>query len=154
MPLDVLLAVSSVALDLMTTAHVGDTKYLPAEANIPMALLAGLPMGLVRRWPVPVTFYLAALVIATDQLGSFTSNTAQILVCVAVGVAGYSSGWRGTVAAVAATGAATAVNMVDPGVAFTANSWMYSFLLPVFPAVLGAYLRSSAAPTTVLQTPI
>ncbi|HEX4811717.1 MAG TPA: histidine kinase [Nonomuraea sp.] len=143
-PLDVLLAVSGVALDLLATAHAGDTKVLPAEANIPMALLAGLPMGLVRRWPVPVTLYLAVLLAITDQVGSLTSNTAQILVCVAVGVAGFNAGWRGTAAAVAATIAATAVNIADPGVALAADTWMYSFLLPVFPAALGAYLRSSA----------
>ncbi|MEW9550937.1 sensor histidine kinase [Nonomuraea sp. NPDC050783] len=145
-PLDLLLAVSGVALDLFTTAHAGDTAYLPAEANIPLGLLAGLPMGFVRRWPVPVTLYLAALLAATDQLGSFTSNTAQILVCVAVGVAGFRSGLRGTVVAVAATITATAFNIADPGIAFTANTWMYSVLLPVFPAALGAYLRGSAGP--------
>ncbi|MGI5291102.1 sensor histidine kinase [Nonomuraea polychroma] len=143
-PLDVLLAVSGVALDLLTTAHAGDTEYLPAEMNIPMALLAGLPMGLVRRWPVPVTLYLAVLLVVTDQLGSFTSNTAQILICVALGMAGFRSGWRATAVAVAAAIGATAVNIADPGIALTANAWMYSVLLPVFPAVLGAYLRSSA----------
>lgn len=143
-PLDVLLAVSGVALDLLTTAQAGDTKYLPAEMNIPMALLAGLPMGLVRRWPVPVTLYLAVLLVFTDQLGSFTSNTVQILICVAVGVSGFSRGMRATVLAVSATIAATAVNIADPGAAFTVNQWMYALLLPVFPAVLGAYLRGSA----------
>ncbi|WP_241564049.1 sensor histidine kinase [Nonomuraea polychroma] len=143
-PLDVLLAVSGVALDLLTTAHAGDTRYLPAEMNIPMALLAGLPMGLVRRWPVPVTLYLAVLLVVTDQLGSFTSNTAQILICVALGMAGFRSGWRATAVAVAAAIGATAVNIADPGIALTINAWMYSVLLPVFPAVLGAYLRSSA----------
>ncbi|MEU6791228.1 histidine kinase [Nonomuraea wenchangensis] len=145
-PLDVLLAVSGVALDLFTTAHAGDTTYLPAEANLPMGLLAGLPMGFVRSRPVPVTLYLAALLVVTDQLGSYTSNTAQILLCVAVGVAGFRSGRRSTVMATAAAIAATAVNIADPGVTFTVNGWMYSVLLPVVPAVLGAYLRGSAGP--------
>ncbi|MCK2219272.1 histidine kinase [Actinomadura sp. ATCC 31491] len=143
-PLDVLLAVSGVALDLVTTAHAGDTRFLPAAANIPMGLLAGLPMGLVRHRPVPVTLYLALLLVVTDQLGSFTSNTVQILVCVALGVTGFRAGRRATAVTVAVTIAATAVNIADPGIAFTANTWMYSVLLPVFPAVLGAYLRSSA----------
>ncbi|MFB4273883.1 MULTISPECIES: sensor histidine kinase [unclassified Nonomuraea] len=143
-PLDVLLAASGVGLDLLTTAHAGDTEYLPAEMNIPMALLVGLPMGLVRRWPVPVTLYLAAFLAITDQLGSFTSNTAQILVCVALGVAGHTSRARSTALAVTATIFATALNIADPGIALTGNMWMYSVLLPVFPAVLGAYLRSSA----------
>ncbi|MFD0476809.1 hypothetical protein ACFQ0B_57760 [Nonomuraea thailandensis] len=143
-PLDVLLAASGVGLDLLTTAHAGDTEYLPAELNILMALLVGLPMGLVRRRPVIVSLYLAAALFVTDQLGSFTSNTAQILVCVSLGVAGYSSKVRGTAVAVAASIFATAFNIADPGVALTGNMWMYSILLPVFPAVLGSYLRSSA----------
>ncbi|MEV1000874.1 histidine kinase [Nonomuraea sp. NPDC050202] len=143
-PLDVLLAASGVGLDLLTTAHAGDTEYLPAEMNIPMALLVGLPMGLVRRWPVLVSLYLATALFVTDQLGSFTSNTAQILVCVSLGVAGYSSKVRATAVAVAASIFATAFNIADPGVALTGNMWMYSILLPVFPAVLGSYLRSSA----------
>ncbi|MEV1178844.1 histidine kinase, partial [Nonomuraea sp. NPDC049784] len=143
-PLDFLLAVSGVGLDLLTTAHAGDTEFLPAGMNVPMALLAGLPMGFVRRWPVPVSLYLAGFLILTDQLESFTSNTVQILVCVAVGVVGYRSGWRAVTVAVAATIMATAVNMADPGIALTANTWVYSVFLPVFPALLGAYLRSSA----------
>ncbi|MFC4116104.1 sensor histidine kinase [Nonomuraea zeae] len=143
-PLDVLLAVSGVGLDLLTTWHAGDTAYLPAEMNIPMALLAGLPMGLVRRWPVPVTLYLAVLLFVTDQLESFTSNTAQILICVAIGVAGYRSGWRATLLAAVPAILATAFNMADPGIALNSNMWMYSVLLPVFPAMLGAYLRGSA----------
>ncbi|WP_246080370.1 sensor histidine kinase [Nonomuraea mesophila] len=143
-PLDVLLAVSGVGLDLLTTAHAGDTAFLPAEMNVPMALLVGLPMGIVRHRPVLVTCYLAVLLVVTDQIGSFTSNTAQILICVAVGVAGHRSGLRATAAAVAVTIVATACNIADPGFAPTANTWMYSVLLPVFPAVLGAYLRSTA----------
>ncbi|MGW0811333.1 sensor histidine kinase [Nonomuraea sp. NPDC002799] len=143
-PLDVLLAVSGVSLDLLTTAHVGETRFLSGQWDIPMTLLVGLPMGLVRRWPVPVTLYLAALLAVTDQIGSSTSNTAQILVCVALGVAGYRSSLRPTIAAVAATIIATSFNIADPGIALTANTWMYSFLLPIFPAVVGAYLRSSA----------
>ncbi|MFI7640120.1 sensor histidine kinase [Nonomuraea sp. NPDC049400] len=143
-PLDVLLAASGVGLDLLTTAHAGDTEFLPAEMNIPMALLAGVPMGFVRRRPVPVVLYLAGFLVVTDQLGSFTSNTVQILVCVALGVAGYRSEWRAVTVAVVATIAATAANMADPGIALTTNSWVYSVFLPVFPALLGAYLRSSA----------
>ncbi|MBF8194498.1 two-component sensor histidine kinase [Nonomuraea sp. K274] len=101
-------------------------------------------MGLVRRRPVPVTLYLAVLLVVTDRLGSFTSNTAQILICVALGVAGFRSSARTVAAAVAATIAATALNIADPGVAVSTSTWMYSVLLPVFPAVLGAYLRGSA----------
>lgn len=143
-PLDVLLAASGVGLDLLTTAHAGDTEYLPAAMNIPMALLAGLPMGFVRRFPLPVTFYLAVFLVVSDQLASYTSNTAQILICVALGVVGYRVAWRPALAGVAATVVATAVNIADPGIALTGNTWMYSVLLPVFPTVLGAYLRSSA----------
>ncbi|MER6579582.1 histidine kinase [Nonomuraea sp. NPDC001023] len=143
-PLDVLLAASGVGLDLLTTAHAGDTAYLPAAMNIPMALLVGLPMGFVRRRPLAVTLYLAAFLVLSDQLGSYTSNTAQILICVALGVVGFRVPWRPAMAGVGATVLATAVNIADPGIAMTGNTWMYSVLLPVFPTVLGAYLRSSA----------
>ncbi|MEV0612216.1 histidine kinase [Nonomuraea sp. NPDC050404] len=143
-PLDVLLAASGVGLDLLTTANAGDTRFLPAEMNIPMALLVGLPMGLVRRRPVAVSLYLAAVLAVTDELGSFTSNTAQILLCVALGVAGYGARPRAAALAVVAAIAATAMNIADPGVLITGNMWTYAVLLPVFPAVLGAYLRSSA----------
>ncbi|MEU1724411.1 sensor histidine kinase [Actinomadura sp. ATCC 39365] len=143
-PLDVLLAASGVGLDLLTTAHAGDTAYLPASMNIPMALLVGLPMGFVRRRPLVVTLYLAAFLVLSDQLGSYTSNTAQILICVALGVVGFRVPGRAALVGVGATVLATAVNIADPGIAMTGNTWMYSVLLPVFPTVLGAYLRSSA----------
>ncbi|MFF4193693.1 sensor histidine kinase [Nonomuraea sp. NPDC001831] len=143
-PLDVLLAASGVGLDLLTTAHAGDTAYLPAAMNIPMAFLVGLPMGFVRRRPLAVTLYLAAFLVLSDQLGSYTSNTAQILICVALGVVGFRVPWRPALAGVGATVLATAVNIADPGIAMTGNTWMYSVLLPVFPTVLGAYLRGSA----------
>ena len=77
-PLDALLAASGVGLDLLTTANAGDTEYLPAEMNLPMALIVGLPMGLVRHRPVAVSLYLAVVLAVTDQLGSFTSNTAEL----------------------------------------------------------------------------
>ncbi|NUR89451.1 MAG: two-component sensor histidine kinase, partial [Nonomuraea sp.] len=87
---------------------------------------------------------MALFLAASDQLDSFTSNTAQILICVALGVVGYRVDWRPALLGVAATIGATAVNIADPGIALTGNTWMYSVLLPVFPTVLGAYLRSSA----------
>lgn len=143
-PLDVLLAASGVSLDLLTTANAGDTPSLPAASNIPMALLVGLPMGLVRHRPLLVTLYLAGFLAVTDQIGSFTSNTAQILLCVALGVTGYLTRPRPTAVAVAAAIAATALNLAGSGSPLTANMVVYAVLLPVFPAVLGSYLRGSA----------
>ncbi|NRQ39532.1 two-component sensor histidine kinase [Nonomuraea sp. NN258] len=101
-------------------------------------------MGLVRRLPLPVSLYLAAFLVFTDQINSFSSNTAQILLLVATGVTAHRGVRHATAAALVATGVATALNLADPGIALTANAWMYSVGLSVFPVLIGGYLRGSA----------
>lgn len=144
MPLDLLLAASGIGLDLLLSGKAGLAQGLPDVMVLPFAILVGAPMGLVRKWPLPISLYLSAFLVFTDQIGAFTSNTAQILLCVAVGVVAHRSGWRAVPIALVAAVAATALNMADPGLAFTANSWIYSVLVPGFPAVVGAYLRGPA----------
>ncbi|MFD1537149.1 two-component sensor histidine kinase, partial [Nonomuraea guangzhouensis] len=143
-PLDLLLAAAGTALDLMLSAKGGGSPLLPGNEVIPMAVAVGAPMGLVRRAPLAVSLYLAAFLVFTDQVGSFTANTAQMLLCVAIGLVAYYSGWRPTFVALGAAVAATAINLADPGIALTTNSWMYSVLVPTFPVLIGAYLRGPA----------
>ena len=143
-PLDLLLAAAGTALDLMLSAKGGGSSLLPGNEVIPMAVAVGAPMGLVRRAPLAVSLYLAAFLVFTDQVESFTSNTAQMLLCVSIGLVAYHSGWRPTCVALGAAIAATAINLADPGIALTTNSWMYSVLVPTLPVLIGAYLRGPA----------
>lgn len=143
-PLDLVLAAAGTALDVLLSAKGGGSALLPGNEVIPMAVGVGAPMGLVRRAPLAVSLYLAAFLVFTDQVGSFTSNTAQMLLCVSVGLVAYRSGRRPTCLALGVAIAATAVNLADPGIAFTTNAWMYSVLVPALPVLIGAYLRGPA----------
>ncbi|MFE3450088.1 sensor histidine kinase [Nonomuraea sp. NPDC059194] len=139
---DVLLAVSGVALDLLMSGKAGGPR---AEWLVPLfAVLVGAPMGLVRRWPAPVGLYLAGLLVFTDQIGSFTSNTAQILMCVAIGATGYFRGWQAALIVVSAGTLATGLNIADPGLAFTSQAWFYPVGIALLPALVGRYLRGPA----------
>ena len=143
-PLDLVLAAAGTALDVLLSAKGGGSALLPGNEVIPMAVGVGAPMGLVRRAPLAVSLYLAAFLVFTDQVESFTSNTAQMLLCVSIGLVAYRSGWRPTCLALGVAVAATAVNLADPGIAFTTNAWMYSVLVPALPVLIGAYLRGPA----------
>ncbi|MBE1560425.1 sensor histidine kinase [Nonomuraea africana] len=140
---DVLLATSGVALDLMMSGKAGGASA--PDWLVPLfAVLVGAPMGLVRSRPVAVSLYLAAFLVFTDQIDAFASNTAQILLCVAIGAAGYLRGWGATVATVVAGALATGVNIADPGLAFTSGAWFYSAGIALLPALIGRYLRGPA----------
>ncbi|MFI6503041.1 sensor histidine kinase [Nonomuraea typhae] len=143
-PLDVLLALSGISLDLLLSGKAPAWEAQPALSVALFAVLAGAPMGFVRHWPVPVVFYLSAFLVYTDQIGSFTSNSAQMLLCAALGAAAYRTEWPWTVLSVAAGALASAFNIADPGVALTSTAWMYSVGIALFPALLGAYLRRPA----------
>uniref|UniRef100_UPI001FE3BECA sensor histidine kinase n=1 Tax=Nonomuraea rhizosphaerae TaxID=2665663 RepID=UPI001FE3BECA len=142
-PLDLLLAASGTALDLLLSGKSGGTRLFGDDV-IPMAVAVGAPLAFLRHRPVPVTFYLAALLVLTDQVESFTSNTAQMLLCISLGVVANRSTWRWTSLSLGVAVAATAVNLADPGIAFTRNAWAYSVLLPTLPALIGLYLRGPA----------
>ncbi|WP_327092842.1 histidine kinase [Nonomuraea sp. NBC_01738] len=140
-PLDLLLAASGVGLDLLVSSGGAGLRV----TVLLHALLAGLPLGFLRRHPAPVALYLSALLVYTDQVDSLTSNTAQILLCLAVGMTAYRMCWRWTLTVVGASWIATAINIADPGIAFTSSAWMYSAGIGVFPALIGGYLRRPAA---------
>ncbi|MEU4548574.1 sensor histidine kinase [Nonomuraea dietziae] len=140
---DVLLAASGVALDLLMSGKAG-AGAAPDWLVPVFAVLVGAPMGFVRRRPVHVSLYLAAFLLFTDQIEAFTSNTAQILLCVAIGATGYLRGWLATLVAVVPGALATGLNIADPGTGFTGAAWVYSVGIPLLPALVGRYLRGPA----------
>ncbi|MFD0736449.1 sensor histidine kinase [Planotetraspora mira] len=140
--LDVFLAVCGVVLDVLVTHGHWGGPSAPWWIRALFALLAGLPLGLVRRRPGPVAIYFAGFLVVCDQLGASTTDTLQILLPIAVGVVARERGWRWTAPVAVLAGAATAVNLADPGIAFTQNSWFYSVGIIAFPVLVGRYLRS------------
>lgn len=144
-PLDLLLAASGIGLDLLLSGKAPVSETGGGWLVALFAVLAGAPMGFVRRRPVPVALFLSAFLVFADQIGAYTSNTAQILLCVAIGAAGYHAGWRSMAVVLPAGMVATAINIADPGIAFTSSAWMYSVGLAAFPAILGGYLRRPAS---------
>ncbi|TQS28529.1 sensor histidine kinase [Microbispora sp. KK1-11] len=141
--LDIGLAVGGTGLDVLVSAGSwsGGSGPAPAWVGMGFALLAGLPMGLVRRWPGPVAVYLSVLLVVCDQIGAFTVNTLQVLLPISVGVLARSRGWGWTAPAAVLASAATAVNLADPGIALTSNTWFYSVGLIAAPVLIGRYLR-------------
>ncbi|GAA0938956.1 sensor histidine kinase [Nonomuraea longicatena] len=140
-PLDLLLAASGVGLDLLLSgnAPVGEPGGWSAAY---LAVLVGAPMGFVRHRPAFVALYLAAMLVLTDHVGAFTSNAAQILLCLAIGLAGYKEKARLLVPVIVVGCAASAVNILDPGVPVTTNAWIFSVLLSLAPGIVGCYLAN------------
>ncbi|WP_327103958.1 sensor histidine kinase [Nonomuraea glycinis] len=141
-PFDLLLAAAGVGLDLLMSGQARTADLPPHLTVLPLALLVGAPMGFVRRWPLPTALWLSAALVLTDRIEAFSSNTAQMLLLVAVGVTAYSAGRRALAVAVGVAGIATGINLADPGVAF--NAWLYAAGITLFPAIVGGYLRGSA----------
>jgi signal transduction histidine kinase len=137
---DVLLAFAGIALGLVVSGKTGEPAPWPAAAAL--ALLAGAPMGFVRRGPLVVCAYYAAFLIVGDRFPAFATDTAQILLPVAVGILAYRDTWRRIVPGAVLAGAATAVNLADPGIAFTATTWYFPLGMSAVPVVVGRYLRS------------
>lgn len=134
------LAVCGVGLDVLVSAGSwGGTA--PVWVGLAFALLAGAPMGLLPRLPGPVAVYLAVLLVVCDQLGAFTVNTLQVLLPISVGVLARTRGWAWTAPVAVLACAATAVNLADPGIALTGNTWFYSVGLVAAPVLVGRYLR-------------
>ncbi|MFF0311290.1 sensor histidine kinase [Streptosporangium sp. NPDC004379] len=148
---DVCLAVAAVALDRFVSggAYLGGT--VPALITWGFALLAGAPMGFVRRFPLTVCAFLAVFLVVCDQLGAYTANTAQILLTVAAGVAAHRGGRRRAAAAAVLTGVATAVNVADPGVVLTAAAWSAPAVAGILPVAIGRYLRHPIEPMTGVE---
>ncbi|MFI9593839.1 hypothetical protein [Nonomuraea sp. NPDC052265] len=142
--LDVLLVTAAVGFDVLTTWHTWGTSSAPVVICAGFSVLAGAPLGFVRRWPVPVVGYLAGLLVLTDQIGAFTVNTVQILLMAALGVVAHRARPLAVLCSAVVAGAATGVNLADPGQPFTVNAWLYCAGAAVVPVLIGAYLRGPA----------
>ncbi|MER6578731.1 hypothetical protein [Nonomuraea sp. NPDC001023] len=142
--LDVLLVTAAIGFDVLTTWHTWGTASAPVVICGAFSVLAGAPMGFLRRWPVAVAGYLAALLVLTDQLGAFTVNTVQILLMAALGVVAHRARPLTVSCSALVVGVTTAVNLADPGHPFTANAWWYCGGAVVVPVLIGVYLRGPA----------
>ncbi|MGW4404682.1 sensor histidine kinase [Nonomuraea sp. NPDC004702] len=142
--LDVLLVTAAIGFDVLTTWHTWGTASAPVVICGAFSVLAGAPMGLLRRWPVAVAGYLAGLLVLTDQLGAFTVNTVQILLLAALGVVAHRTRPLTVTCSALVVGVATAVNLADPAHPFTANAWWYCAGAVVVPVLIGVYLRGPA----------
>ncbi|MBG0816392.1 sensor histidine kinase [Planomonospora sp. ID82291] len=134
---DVLLALAGVALGLVVSGKTGEPAPWPAA--VALALSAGAPMGFVRRAPLAVCAYYAAFLVVGDRFPAFTTDTAQILLPVAVGILSHRGTWRRIVPGAVLAGAATAVNLADPG---AVSTWYFLLGMSAVPVVVGRYLRS------------
>ncbi|GAA0394518.1 hypothetical protein GCM10009530_52490 [Microbispora corallina] len=139
---DVALAACGVVLDVLVTWGSWGGPSAPVWIAAAFSLLAGLPLGLLRRHPAAAALHLAVLLVVCDQLGASTANTAQLLLPIAVGVLARSRDLRWTAPIAVLASAATAVNLADPGIAFTRNTWFYSVGLIAVPVLIGRYLRA------------
>ncbi|MFF4189800.1 sensor histidine kinase [Nonomuraea sp. NPDC001831] len=142
--LDVLLVTAAIGFDVLTTWHTWGTASAPVVICGAFSVLAGAPMGFLRRWPVAVVGYLAGLLVLTDQLGAFTVNTVQILLMAALGVVAHRARPLTVSCSALVVGVTTAVNLADPGHPFTANAWWYCGGAVVVPVLIGVYLRGPA----------
>ncbi|MFC4061822.1 sensor histidine kinase [Planomonospora corallina] len=141
--LDVSMALAGVALGLFLSGKLGEPVPLPAAAGL--SLLAGLPLGLVRRRPALVCAYQSVLLIACDRLPAlpeFTADTLQTLLPVTVGLLAYLGSWRTILPAAALAGAATAVNLADPGTVLDLRFWCFPLGMTAVPVIVGRYLRN------------
>ncbi|MFG1755084.1 sensor histidine kinase [Streptosporangium sandarakinum] len=148
---DVCLAAAAVALDRLISGGTYSGGTVPALITWGFALLAGAPMGFVRRFPLTVCALLAAVLVVCDQVGAYTANTAQILLSVAAGVAAHRGDRRRAAAAAVLTAAATAVNVADPGIALTTASWYVPAVAGVIPVAVGRYLRHPIEPMALVE---
>lgn len=141
---DLVLAASGVALSaLASESWAGD----PAPSGYQVVLIAvctGLPLAFLRHRPVAVAFALAALLLAFDNAGSGLADGIQILLPIVVGVVARERTLSWTALAATAACVATAVNLADPGVAFTTNYWYYVVGIVLLPVLIGRYLRGAA----------
>ncbi|MFI6922396.1 sensor histidine kinase [Nonomuraea spiralis] len=142
--LDALLILAAIGFDVLTTWHTWGTSSAPVVICAAFSVLAGVPMGFVRRWPVPVVGYLSGLLIITDQIGAFTVNTVQMLLIASLGVVAHRARALVVVGTAVLSAVVTGVNLADPGHPFTANAWLYCVGAVVLPVLIGGYLRGPA----------
>ncbi|ATO16708.1 two-component sensor histidine kinase [Micromonospora sp. WMMA2032] len=111
---ELLLGLGTAALGLISTRIV--IPGIPREAWAGVfAVLAGLLLIGVRRWPWPVLLATSALLVVADTVTVTGADTAQFAASVALGYVAYRSGWPGTAVAYGLFLAVTLVNVIDPG---------------------------------------
>ncbi|WP_326642517.1 histidine kinase [Nonomuraea fuscirosea] len=137
------LGACGIGLDLLLSGKTAGPAA-PLWLVMIFSVLVGAPMAAVRRFPFSVACYLAALLVYTDHIGAFTSNTAQILLCVSIALVGHRSRRRLVPVAILCGTVATALNLADPGMALTPRRWLLSVVVSLLPALVGAYLRGPA----------
>ncbi|WP_433212141.1 histidine kinase [Microtetraspora malaysiensis] len=142
--LDLSLAVSGVVLNvLVATSSLGGPSA-PPWVVVLLALLGGLPLALLRRWPGAAALCLIVLLAVYDQIEASTVDAVQILLPVAVGVLARLREWRWTVPVAVLAAFATGLNLADPGLAFTRGAWFYTVGIVAVPVLIGRYLRGTA----------
>ncbi|GAA3766895.1 sensor histidine kinase [Micromonospora maritima] len=111
---ELLLGLGTAALGLVSTRIV--IPGIPREAWAGVfAVLAGLVLTGVRRWPWPVLIATSALLLVADTVTVTGADTAQFAASVALGYVAYRSGWPGTAVAYGLFLTVTLVNVIDPG---------------------------------------
>ncbi|WP_089158420.1 sensor histidine kinase [Micromonospora sp. NBS 11-29] len=110
---ELLLGLGTAALGLISTRIA--VPGVPHAGRVAVfAVLAGVALIGVRRWPWPVLLATSTLMLAADAAGVTAGDTAQIAAAVALGYVAYHSGWPGTAAAYVLFLAVTLVNVIDP----------------------------------------
>ena len=111
---ELLLGLGTAALGLISTRIV--IPGIPREAWAGVfAVLTGLVLVGVRRWPWPVLLATSALLVAADAVTVTGADTAQFAAAVALGYVAYRSSWPATAAGYALLLTVTLVNVIDPG---------------------------------------
>ncbi|WP_083958653.1 sensor histidine kinase [Herbidospora mongoliensis] len=142
---DLVLAASGVALSVLASESFTGAPPTPGWTLVALvALCTGLPVAFLRYRPVTVAFTLAALLVVFDNAGPGLVDGAQILLPIVVGVVARERTLRWTALAGVAACLATAVNLADPGIAFTANYWYYVVGIVLLPVLVGRYLQGAA----------
>ncbi|GLW06554.1 hypothetical protein Misp01_16840 [Microtetraspora sp. NBRC 13810] len=140
---DVFLALAGIVLDVLVSAQSWTAGGVPGVVGAAMSVAVGGSLGFLRRWPGPVSLYLSAQLVLTDQLGAYTANSVQILVPIALGVLANRGPWRWIVPAAVCGCLATALNMADPGIVLRPSYWFYAAGSAVLPVLIGRYLRGA-----------
>ncbi|SCG74015.1 sensor histidine kinase [Micromonospora humi] len=110
---ELLLGLGTATLGLISTRTA--VPAVPHAARVVVfAVLAGVALVGVRRWPWPVLLVTSTLTVAADAAGVTAGDIAQIAAAVALGYVAYHSGWPATAAGYVLFLAVTLANVIDP----------------------------------------
>ncbi|MFG3558178.1 sensor histidine kinase [Micromonospora sp. NPDC047557] len=143
---ELLLGLIAALLGLATTVN----TVLPLPDRVrhaTLAVIAGLALVAVRRWPWPVLAVETALMLVTVHLTPFGTGTPLLCAALALGFVAYRSGWRSTGAAFALFLSATVYTVLvgsPPGV-LTGGAGLLRLITlagtSATPVASGRYLR-------------